>query len=75
MVLLKRGVTQKSCYSAAFYINLCTIHFYNYFAKYRNLVKNIASGKIVVDSPDLKALANSLRPRLAKGEKDCVIMM
>ena len=45
MVLLTRYVTQKLCWSAGSYINLCTIHFYDLFANYQNLAKNIASGK------------------------------
>ena len=56
------GVTQKLCYSAGLHISLCTIHFYDYFAKYRNLAKNVASGKMEVVSIHPKALAKSLRP-------------
>ena len=33
MVLPKRGVTRKLCYSAGFYINLCTIHFLSLVCK------------------------------------------
>ena len=54
----------KMCDLAVFYINLCAIHFYDEFAEYRNLVKTIASGNMVVESLQLKALAESLGPAL-----------
>ena len=57
----EKGCDPKLRCSAGCYINLCTIHFYDKFAKYRNLAKNIASEKVVVDSLQPKALAKSLR--------------
>ena len=57
MVLPQRGGTRKLSYSVGFYFNQCKIYFYDQFAKYRNLAKTIASGKMVVDG-------------LAKGEKN-----
>ena len=58
----EKGVTRKLCYVAGFYINLCTIHFFDQFASYRNLAKNTASEKMEVNSLQPKALAKSLRP-------------
>ena len=68
VLLLARGVTPKLCCSAGFYINLCTIHFYDFFAKYRNLTKNIASEKVVVESLQSEPLAKRLRPALKNRE-------
>ena len=75
MVLVTKYVIQKLCYSVGFYINLCTIYFYDLFAKYRNVTKNIASGKMVEEILQSQALAKSLRLPLAKHEKNSVIMM
>ena len=48
-----KAVIQKLCYSAGFYISQCAIHFYDLFAKYRNCMKNIASGKMVAFGPSI----------------------
>ena len=48
-VLPTKDVTNKFFFSAGFYITLCTIHFYDLFAKYQNSMKNTASGKKIVN--------------------------
>ena len=55
-------------------MNLCTIHFYDLLANIETLRK-IASGKMIVESLQSKALTKSLRSPLEKREKTSVIMM
>ena len=57
VALRTRCVIQNLCYSVGFYINLCTIHFYDLLAKHQNTTKNVVSGKKVVKSPHSTARA------------------
>ena len=53
-----RGVRPKKLnHLAGYHINLCTSHFNDLFAKYRNSTKNAASGKKVVDGLQYTAVA------------------
>ena len=61
--------SRKLYYSEEFCINLCLIHSYDLFAKYRNLTKNTVSWKMVVESLQFKVLAQTFRPPLKKREK------
>ena len=58
---------QLSIYGDAVYF-LC-MQFYDLFAKYRNLTKNITSGKMVVEILLSKALAKSLKLLSEKRDK------
>ena len=66
VVLPTRNVTQKLCFSAGFYINLCTIHFYDLFAKYRNSTNHNAPGNKALE--DLQSITVTLiGPRTRPG--------
>ena len=57
-------MTRKMFYLAGFYINLCTIHFFELFVKYLNSTKTAAAGKKLAVGIQSTALAISLRPKL-----------
>ena len=64
MGLPTRGVIENCVsqfLSSILQLNLCAIHFYDWFAKYGKSTKNIGSSKKVVEGLQSTAVAASLR--------------